>query len=395
MRRLPLFLTLACALTWNVQAEMRNWTSRSGETVQAELVDIDEQQNLILKTSSGQHVAINVNDVSKSDQEWIIAQVKEPTATQEVESNQPTNFDKPWPQDAKADTDVEVTTVQEGPDLFIYETPHFRYTCDAKIGPSIIRKLSIVFETAYAANKALPLNNAPTVDPNYKFEAYLFDKIEDYYQAGGKPGTAGIQIWRTGMGKYGRVLCPFASLGVKKSGKTYVSDSKVKDMSVLIHEITHLLMSNAVKKEGWFTEGSAEYVGLSPFNAGRINFRGNKKSIIQSVTAYGAKGKKGGRALGKDINVGSLEKFMDMSYEEFTGSNAMKNYGVAPLLVYYFYTADGKGDAAQIKKYVKALQSGATTDEAKKQLLGDRSWSDLEKSISAFWKRSGINLSFD
>ncbi len=376
-------LTASCAML--ASAEVRSWTNSKGKTIQAEMVDADAK-TVKLKLANGRVATIPIKTLSKADQQWI--------KKYHSGNFNKANFQNPWPADAEADEDFEVTTVQNGPDQYIYETPHFKYTCDARIGSTVIKKLSQIFEATYSANKALPLNNAPITDPDYKFEAILYEHREDYEAAGGLPQSAGVQIWKPEMGKFGKVIVPFESLGLKKVGKGYSINYKDDDIKTLIHEITHQMMLNAVKQEAWFCEGSAEYVGMSPYRSGRINFKNNKRAIIQAVTAFGLE-KKRGRNLGKDIHTTSLENLMTMSYRDFAmGADANKNYGLSVLLVYYFYHADGKKDAARIKQYIAALQEGKPVEEARKHLLDGRTWEELSNEIADYWKSNGITINF-
>ena len=93
-------------------------------------------------------------------------------------------------------------------------------------------------------------------------------------------------------------------------GSTYVID-RDKDASTLIHELTHQLMSPEAKQASWFCEGSAEYMGMTPYAGGRFNFGANRSHIVSRVTEYGKKNT-GGRALGDDFEAPGLEAYMNM-----------------------------------------------------------------------------------
>jgi hypothetical protein len=55
---------------------------------------------------------------------------------------------------------------------------------------------------------------------------------------------------------------------------------------------------------------------------------------------------------------------------------------------------DGKGDAARIKAYVKALQSGTSEKEAQKILLDGRSYKELANDIEQKWRKAGVKIHF-
>ena len=175
-------------------------------------------------------------------------------------------------------------------------------------------------------------------------------------------------------------------------GSTYVID-RDKDASTLIHELTHQLMSSQAKQASWFCEGSAEYMGMTPYAGGRFNFGANRSHIVSRVTEYGKKNT-GGRALGDDFEAPGLEAYMNMPYSQFTGENANLNYGLAALMAYYFYHMDGKGDARRIKNYMKAIQSGPSEKEAQKLLLDGRSYEELAKEIEQKWRKAGVKIRF-
>ncbi len=385
---MKLFPALLFALCLSVaHAESRTWTSTTGKTVEAEFVSSDGK-SATLKLDSGKTTKIALSALSQADRDFVnAAQAK--TLLEELQKG---NYDDPWPKSSKDSGDYEVIAVKEGPDEFIYETPHFEFISDAKIGKSVIKLLSKMFEATYEANKALPLNNLPWRVKETKFKARLYEERSDYLKAGGPSSSAGVFISGGQHGALGIILVPFESLGVKLLGKTYVVD-RAAYPTTLIHEITHQMMPGAVRQDAWVTEGSAEYVANSPYNNGRFNFANNRKHIIEKVTAYG-KNNSGGRALGKEFKAPSLLDFMTMSYSQFVGTNSMLHYGLAPLIVYYFYHEDGKGDAARIKAYVKALQEGKTPLEAQKILLDGRSYQELQEEIAKYWRRAGVTINF-
>ncbi|MEG0024064.1 MAG: SHD1 domain-containing protein [Akkermansia sp.] len=387
---------LAC--TCISQAEMRDWKDKQGRKIQAELVSCDGT-TVSLKLRSGKTVPLPITKLCDEDQSFLNEQ------SSDIDSDNgdtgagqltPPNFAQPWPESIKTDENFEVKTIKEGPDQFIYESPHFKYISDAKLGLQLIRAMGRMFEATYDINKSLPIANKPTRDPQVKFPIFLFEKKSDYIAAGGPPDAAGVQITKGNdpTEPYGHVLVPFESLGVQKVGSGYRMD-RAKDFHTLIHEVTHQLMGREVKQASWFTEGTAEYVGMTPYSNGRFALSNNRSSIVASVTAYGKGKENKGRALGKDINLPySLEEFMNMDYASFTGNDGNTNYGIAPLLIYYFYHGDGTGDAAQIKAYIKALQKGTPEVEAQQLLLNKRTWAQLDDAISKFWRRAGITLKF-
>lgn len=397
-------------------AQARTWTNNAGKKVEAEFVKA-EGDKVTLKLANGKDYTCPVTSLSAEDQSFIkeeaekgeVEAVKKQAADakrdrlakQGIMTGTGENFfDAPWPNvvtlpssEMKVDVIKEETGSKGAKGEYIYETPHFRFISDAKIGPSVIRQLGQLFEVTFEANRLLPINNIPTQDKEHKFLAYLYEEKETYIANGGPPTSAGVQIYRSSEGKYGKVLVPFESMGVKKAGKGYTVD-RTKENKTLAHEITHQLMNYDVKRDGWFSEGCAEYVAVN-YGNGKVSFSAARANIIPYVTEYGKKGN-GGRGLGKEIEVPyTLKKFMNLDYtNEFLGSNSMKNYGLSALLVYYFFELDGKRDAARVKKYVEAIQLGKSAEESQAYLLDGRTWKELTQDVTSGLRSSGVKVVF-
>lgn len=390
---IALALSISC-----LHAESRTWTNNNGRKIQAELVSSDGK-TAELKLANGKTARVPLQSLSKEDQDYVSQKNAAPASPDaeevDIEDALEQSFAQPWPKASPKLEEYEVTVIKEDKEnrQFIYETPHFRFVCDAKLGKGLMRTLSQMFEATYVANKVLPLGNLPWFVKDEKFLAYLYEQESDYWANGGKSGTAGYFTINRETGPLGKALVPFKSLGVKPVGSSYMVDHS-ESSKTLLHELTHQMMPRSSKRPSWLCEGSAEYVALSPYRSGRFSFINNKSSIAEYVTSYGKKGT-GGRALGKDINAPSLKHYMTMPYSEFTGTDSMLNYGLAPLLAYYFYEVDGKGDAARIKKYIRALRTAKNPDDCLDILLDGRTWDQLEKEISGFWKKSGISLTFE
>ena len=97
-------------------------------------------------------------------------------------------------------------------------------------------------------------------------------------------------------------------------------------------------------------------------------------------------------AMGLTLQYG-VARIMNLSYGEFL-SNSRFNYGMGCLLTYYWYHQDGNGDAARIKEYLKALQSGVPEDKAREKLLDGRSWQEMEKDFAKGMRRAGVKIDY-
>ena len=181
---------------------------------------------------------------------------------------------------------------------------------------------------------------------------------------------------------------------MKKSGSRYTVDYDA-DNQTLSHEIVHSYTDWPYYRSGamgWFTEGLAEYVGLTYYRSGIYMPSKTAGYVKEYVTGYGKDGN-GGRALGEDIRVGSLKSFMLMPYTKFTG-NAMHCYGVGALLVTYFCDLERDEELENLQNFLKALKAGKEGEEALEVLLNGRSFEELESSIRKAWKSKGVTLEF-
>jgi hypothetical protein len=246
-----------------------------------------------------------------------------------------------------------------------------------------------MFEATHLYCRSLPLaiNGGKTVDD--KHQILLFEAFDDYVKAGGLPGSAGVFI-----GGRGVVMVPLTSLGVRPVGSGYMLD-RDKSSKTLPHELVHQLTPEAYFGKGamgWFTEGLAEYVAVTPYRSGAFSVRGNQKDIFDYATGFGSKDM-GGRGLGTKIGLPALKTFMFQDYSQFL-SQPQLNYGCGLLIATYFFHLDGEGDGKRIKGFLKALHDGADSGKAIDLLLGGRSFEKLEEDIVKAWGRKGVDFKF-
>lgn len=368
----------------------RVWTDEKGRKIKAELLKV-ENENAFLLLPGGREVPYPITRLSKVDQAFIEKfGLAEPTDGK-PEDPVAANFDAPWPERVSFEGDPEIVTAMEDADAkkFIYESANYRYNCDVRLANSVVKGFAVLFEATHKFVRELPLAVTGGEKKDGKYQIFLFEKEQDYISAGGPPGSAGVFI-----GGQNIVMVPLTSLGVRKVGSGYMLD-RDKPNKTLPHELTHQLTPQqyfAPGSMGWFSEGLAEYVAVSPYRSGSFNVRTNFKPIVEYVTAYGKKDD-GGRALGEEIRIGSLKGFMLQSYGSFVG-NAQVNYGCGLLIANYFFHMDREGDAARIKKFLKALNAGKQGEEALAVLLDGQTWEELEAEIAKAYSRKGVDLTF-
>jgi hypothetical protein len=368
----------------------RIWTDDQGRNTKALLLRV-ENDNAILQLPSGKESTFPITKLSKDDQLWI-KNFSQQKSTTENKDDEKLNFDAPWPDRIKFTDDPEIITVKEDKDKneFVYESANYRYNCNVRLSNSVVKGFAVLFEATHQFVRELPLAVNGGAKKDGKYEIILFEFEKDYFSAGGPPGSAGVYISGKNI-----VMVPLTSLGVKKLGSGYSLD-RDKSSKTLPHELTHQLTPNpyyAQGSMGWFTEGLAEYVAVTPYYAGGLfNVKANSKPIIEYATAYG-KGGTGGRAIGKEINLGPLKNFMLQSYASFV-ANAQVNYACGMLISNYFFHMDRKEDAARIKTFLAALREGKHGEEALEVLLDGQTWAELEKDIAKAYSGKGIKFTF-
>ncbi len=386
--RIPILLLLSLVLCR--AASVRTWTDIQNRKIEASLVKVDGD-SVVLRLTDGRELPFPLVKLSPEDRK--VAEENRETAAEEPVQSESSglNCDAPWPDSIRFNDDPEIKTVEEDAEKnsYIYESAHYRYLCDVRLARSVVKGFAVMFEATYLYCRLLPLAIDGGDQVDGKLQILLFEKKESYVAAGGPASSAGVFM----SGKKA-VLVPLESLGVKPVGSSYMLD-RDKSSNTIPHELTHQLSPRCYFEEGavgWFSEGIAEYVAVTPYRAGNFNVRGNQRPIMEYVTGYGAK-EKGGRALGPKIKMPALKAFMLQDYASFQ-EDPQLGYGAGLLLVTYFLQLDGAGDGKRIKAYLKALHDGKEGEDALAVLLDGRSFQELEQEITKAWGRKGVDFSF-
>ena len=383
--------------------EARSWTDNQDRKIEATLVRGDAQ-TVVLQLADGREVPFPLAKLSLADRDYVeksraLLPSMKALAKPAVTPNKPTpetkddgvNFDAPWPERIKFSEDPEVKTVEEDAEKkrFIYESANYRYVCDVRLAQSVVKGFAVMFEATHLYCRSLPLGIAGGEKTDGKHLILLFEEFSDYVKAGGPPESAGVFI-----GGRGVVMVPLTSLGVRPVGSGYMLD-RDKSNKTLPHELTHQLTPQPYFRKGamgWFSEGVAEYIAVTPYRAGSYNVRGNLKDIVDYATGYGSKDM-GGRALGTKITLPALKEFMLQDYSKFL-ENPQTNYGCGLLVTTYFFYLDGEGDAKRIKAFLKSLHDGKKGEAPLDLLLDGRSFEQLEADIVKGWSRKGVDFTF-
>ncbi len=373
---------LGVLLASSLSAGARTWTNALGRTFEAEFVRMDGTQVIFVLPDS-RAFSSPLADLSPADRAVLQAGSR-PAGT--VAST----FNRPWPREVRLDGPVTCKVVSEDSQSrrYIYESPGYRFTCDARVTDDALRNFSVMFETTRKYVQSIPLSLGGGRERNGKLDIFLFRSIDQYIKAGGPPSSAGCYT-------QGLVLVPMASLGLQEGGTGFSLDT-ARSNNILIHELVHQLTPDAYMAPGacgWFSEGLAEYIAITPYNWGyfRPDIHGN---VVKTyVTSRGGDGL-GSRLLGTDIAAPKLKDFMLMPYARYAGQDANFNYGLGLLLTHYFFHMEGGGKALRITQFLKELQAGSRGEASLAPLLGGGTYEKLEGEVSAAWARMGVRVRF-
>lgn len=388
MKVRPVLCALFC-LPLLLHAEERSWTNSSGKTITAKLVDVTADTAVL--EMGGKSFPVPIASLSADDQKFLSEWKKSAPADTAADGDVKPNWDGPWPKLVTVDVDqpIEILKEDSAAGEYVYASPHYEFICDVKLNTSVVKRFSLLFEATNQVCRELPLGMVkPFREARHKI--HLFETREAYFAKGGPEGSAGVYI---SSGGEGDILVPLTSLGVKKVGSNYSVDYD-KENTTLSHEITHQITDPVYYEEGsrgWFTEGLAEYIANSGYRSGKFDVDDMQK-LIARVTAYGDDGL-GGRALGENIFAQDLLAFFTQDYGAFV-EDGNKNYGLAALIVYYFFHMDGDKDAANIKAFLKGLKEGKKAPEMFEPLLAGRTWDQMEADITQGWRSRGVKITF-
>ncbi len=392
-------------------ASGREWTdTETGRKVEAEYVSSDGEQVKIQRQSDGKSFSLSLAKLSEADRSYVSQRMADKTENEldpgsdsdvdtsssrrsrEADATKFTSYTADWPSQVKvaAQVDVQVVSEDDTEKKYVYRSAHYEYICDVQLSQSVVGSFARLFEATYEYVKLLPLGMRKPHLEGEHFKILLFEHHGTYVSNGAPPESAGVYMSRGDL-----IMVPLTSLGVKKVGSRYMRDRDHSNKT-LPHEIAHQLTDRKYYSEGargWFTEGLAEYVGVTPFRSGIYSTKQQISAVKDYVTAYG-RDKNGGRALGDEIRMAAVQDFMLMPYSSFT-ADANRNYGCGLLLTYYFFHMDGDGERVALNHFLKALQDGKKGQEAIDALLMGRTYEQLQEQIAKAWKSRGVKIHFD
>lgn len=368
--------------------DLTTWSNVRGQSFDAEFVRVNGA-DAIFTLANGRSFATPIVELAPQHRA-ILQKARDRLDLMQAPETVSSTFNRPWPREIRLDGPVSSKVVSEDPKTgrYIYETPNYRFTCESPITADVVSNFSVMFEATYKYAQSLPLSLGSGRKRQGKLDIFLFSSMTSYVRAGGPPGSGGC-FYR------GFVLVPMDSLGLTKSSTGFTLDRN-RDNSVLVHELAHQLTPEAYfasGSRGWFTEGLAETMAITPYSWSYFSIDTNGSLEKDYATGNGRNGR-GGRSLGTTINAPRLKHFFTMPYEQFSGSNANVHYGLALLVTHYFLHMEGGGKAHRITQFLRSLHAGASGDTALAQLLGGSSYETLENEITAAWAKKGVQIHF-
>ncbi len=376
------------ALDAGAADEYRLWTNAESKQVEAAFSGVNS--GLVnLKMRDGKMAAVPLDKLSQADQDWV---KQHGTVAPRPLFGSSTPAGKTWPKSTGLEEAPKATVVKEDAEAkeYVYHTANFEFRCDSRLGADVVREFGRIFEGTLEVNKQLPLELKPTPEKDRElFVAQLFTNKDDYLKAGAIPGSAGVY-----MSAKRSILVPIQSLGVKIVGKRVALEPQ-SDNSTLIHEITHQMMNHWLGRLPiWYIEGSAEYVAAQKYHMGRFSLTTPGANVRKYLNDH-----KG--VWDKKFTMWHVHHLMHIEGDAWSGAigggegNAMRNYASATILAYYFYHVDGKGDAANIIAWLRAIESGTAKEEAtEKHLIRGRKLTDIEKEIAHVMQKDGLVIDY-
>jgi hypothetical protein len=143
-----------------------------------------------------------------------------------------------------------------------------------------------------------------------------------------------------------------------------------------------------------YVAGSAEYVAAQKYHMGRFTLTGPGGNVRKYL--YEHKG-----VWEKKFTMWHVSHLMNIDSSTWAGAlgekdgSAMRNYASATILAYYFYHVDGKGDAANIIAWLRAIESGTKLDQATEEhLVRGRPYAEIEKEVVKAMQKEGLVIEF-
>ncbi len=357
----------------------RTWTDVSGRKIEAAMAGFDGREvRLVLR--DGKSSAVPIIRFSDSDRAYVEEQAGKAAMSPSSQADVSGVKMAGWPTTVGLDEPPEVTVVQENEDtkVFHYQTAHFDFVADVRLGNAVVGDFGRFFEASYMAVDALPIGLRPAPGgENGRFRTEIYEDYDGFLKAGGTPNfTISVKSFPP------RCLIRTKGLGLRKSGKRFIFDSDGEDACrALSYDVgLQCLGRLGAKVPPWFYTGFGNYLAAARYVKGRYIFTELRGDLGERLDRYRTNGQ---------IPIASWNTLAQLSWEKY--SDLVRNgpewdeHGMrvsGTLASYFFFHVDGDGDAAHFRRFIDALDANMDTNEAvAKHLVRGRSDKEMDKEL--------------
>jgi hypothetical protein len=345
---LAALLSVACAQAQlpGAGSRLREWHNASGETIKGRMLGSDAQSVSIKLESTGEPSLVPLAGLSEADRAFVA----------ETGWKLPRPWSK-WPSDIKVEPGAaEVSLVSSGNGKHVYHTRHFEFVSGAALGQAPLKDIARIFESTYELMQASPWGVLATPREN-RFRAEFHTSREKYIAAGGPKESSGVYLSDRKV-----LMVPFPTLGLVP-GTNGWQRSKGYSTETLVHELTHMLMDEALPAMPmWLTEGAAEYMELMPVKGGvhspaphpaAVQKHHKQRPAFDLAKAF-VMNRETWESQDRDKEARGAQRNADIAPRRDGHHSAHQLYEAGLLLTYYFIHLDGKGDAARLQRFIAA-----------------------------------------
>jgi hypothetical protein len=335
-------------------SRLRDWTSTDGKAISGRMMGTDGTSVTLLVKSTGKEAKVPLARLSEEDRAFV-AETGWPS---------PRRWNK-WPNDIKLGLgDVDVRLASSAAGRYVYHSRHFEFVSEDELAQTPAKDIARMFEATYSLLQASPwgILAKPKGD---RFRAELYSSRASYVKAGGPPESAGVYMLQKKV-----FMVPFETLGLEQTSSGW-QRSKDYSTRTLIHELTHMMMDDAlIGMPMWLAEGAAEYMELMPMKIGTFSPASHLAAVkeqhaqqrafplLEALTMSGEKWDRGGAEEATPVPQPSRGGLVPM---RVTGQTTLGRqeailslYEAGLLLTYYFIHLDGDGDAARLQRFIAA-----------------------------------------
>lgn len=371
-------------------SKLREWQNTGGKSLKGRMLFSDAQSVTLKLETTAKPVKVPLASLSDADRIFVL----------ETGWKMPRPWNK-WPTDIKLGLgDVDVALVSSAPGKFVYNTRHFEFVAGEALGQTPSKDIARMFEATYELMEASPWGVLAKPKTG-RFRAEFYPSREAYIAAGGPQESAGVYIPSKKV-----FMVPFQSLGLESTSNGW-QRSKDYSTQTLIHELTHMLMDDALAAMPiWLAEGTAEYMERMPMKIGtftpgshlaavqeyskqqasfdlaktivmdRDTWHNGGYAVAPATAADRRFGPRGGTTIVPPGGDGGFNG---------THQNIIRLYEAGLLLTYYFIHLDGNGDAARLQRFIAAC----VKNSERLNLYSIRA-EEYNKEFEAFTKLPGV-----